>query len=138
MKSLIIAVAALAIGATIGVAGLQAVSAQENGGNSIIENLAEKFNTSTNEVKSVFERTKEERVAERKQQVEDSLEQAVKDGDITEEQKRTIESKMSDINKKMEEIKTAKKDLKQWADDNSVDLRSFLPGPKGFHGSKRL
>lgn len=136
MKSLIIAVAALAIGTTIGVAGLQAVSAQENGGNSIIENLADKFNTSTNEVKSVFDKTKEERVAERKQQATDSLEQSVKDGDITEDQKQTIESKMSGIHKKMEEIKAARKDLKQWADDNNVDLRSFLPGPKGFHGPR--
>lgn len=138
MKSLIIAVAALSIGATLGVAGLQAASAQENGGNSIIENLAEKFNTSTNEVKSVFEQTKEERVTERKQQVADSLEQAVKDGDITEEQKQTIESKMSGVRKKMEEVKAARKDLKQWADDNNVDLRSFLPGPKGFHGPRSL
>ena len=138
MKSLIIAVAALAIGATLGVAGLQAVSAQENGGNSIIGNLAEKFNTSTNEVKSVFEQTKEERVTERKQQVADSLEQAVKDGDITEEQKQTIESKMSGVRKKMEEVKAARKDLKQWADDNNIDLRSFLPVSKGFHGPKGL
>ena len=138
MKSLIIAVAALAIGTTLGVSGLQAVSAQENGGNSIIENLAEKFNTSADEIKSVFEQTKEERGVERKQQVADSLEQAVKDGDITEEQKQTIESKMSGVHKKMEEVKAARKDLKQWADDNNVDLRSFLPGPKGFHGPRGL
>ena len=126
------AVGALAIGATIGVAGLNAINATTNSdGSSLIENLAEKFNVSTDEVKGVFEQTRQERQAEMKKQIEENLTQAVKDGKITEDQKNTVVSKMQNIQKQQEEEMNARQDLRNWADDNKVDLGSILPG-KGF------
>ncbi|OGY23706.1 MAG: hypothetical protein A2172_00065 [Candidatus Woykebacteria bacterium RBG_13_40_15] len=134
MKSLLIAVAALALGATLGVAGLNSIrAATDSSGSSLVENLAEKFNVSTDEVKGVFEQTREERQAEMKKQVEENLAQAVKDGKITQEQKETIQAKQSAIEKKMEEVRSLRQDLHDWADENDVDLSEIMPS-KGFGG----
>lgn len=134
MKSLLIAVAALALGATLGVVGLNSISAATNLGNSsLVENLAEKFNVSADEVKGVFEQTREERREETQKQFEENLDQAVKDGKITAEQKETILSKHSEIEKKMEEVRATRGDLRDWADENEVDLSEIMPG-KGFRG----
>lgn len=132
--NLAIAVSALALGTTLGVVGLNSISAQESGGSpSLIENLAKKFNSSTDEVKSIFDQTRQERQAERQQQVKDALDQAVKDGKITDTQQQTIQDKMAAIEKEMEEVKAAKEGLRDWAADNDIELKELLPG-KGFHG----
>ena len=138
--NLAIAVAALAFGTTLGVVGLNSISAQENSGpSSLIENLAEKFNASSEDVKGVFEQTREERQAEMKKQIEENLIQAVKDGKITQEQKETILAKQAEIEKKMEEVGTMRQDLKDWAEGNNIELSEIMPG-KGFggHGPRGL
>src|SRR4030043_1625048 len=121
LKSLSLAVGALAVGATLGVAGLNTISAATNSSNSpLIENLAKKFNTTTDEVKGVFEQTREQRQEEMKKQIEENLTQAVKDGKITEDQKNTILSKMTNIQTQMEEAMNAREDVKNWVDDNNL------------------
>ena len=132
LKSLALAVGALAVGATIGLAGLNTISAATSSdGSSLIENLAEKFNVSTDEVKGVFEQTRQGRQAEMKKQTEEKLTQAAKDGKITDAQKNTILSKIENIQKQQEEAMNAREDLRNWASDNNVDLGSILP-VKGF------
>lgn len=140
IKNLAIVVGTIAIGATLGVVGLKTIDAATTMDSSIIQNLAEKFNASPKDVKGVFDQTKEERKQERQKAVEDSLNQAVKDGEITEGQKNTILSKQEGIRKKMEEVKAGKEDLRKWADENGIDLKDIFPGRvfHGFRGMKGL
>ena len=138
MKNIALAVGALVIGATFGVSGLKTLDAATNTSSPIIQNLAEKFNSSPEDVKGVFDQTREERQQTRKKLVEDSLNQAVEDGKITDSQKNTILSKQAEGRKLMEQVKANKKDLRNWADDNNIDLKDILPGKDGhsFRGMK--
>lgn len=137
MKNLALAIGALAIGTTLGVVGLKTIDATTGTNFPIIQNLAEKFNTSPEDVRGIFDQTREERQQERQKAVEDSLNQAVEDGKITEDQKNTILSKQAEIRKQMEEVKAGKEDLRKWADENDIDLKDILPG-KGSHGFRGM
>lgn len=131
LKSLAIGLVALTIGATLGVVGLQTISAATATPSTLVENLAKKFNTSTANVQSVFDQTKTDRLAARQKAVEDALTQAVKDGKITDAQKTTILSKLADIKTKIDATQAAQENLRTWATDNKVDLKTILPG-RGF------
>jgi len=136
MKSLLIAVAALALGTTLGVVGIRSISAEEaTNYPPIIQNLAEKFNANSEDVKGVFEQTREQQQAEMKQQFEENLDQAVADGKITQEQKETFQAKHSAIEKKMEEVRALRQEMRTWAEENDIDFQSLRPaGGKGFLG----
>ena len=128
MKNIALAVGALAMGATLGAAGLKTIDAATNTSSPIIQNLAKKFNSSPEDVKSVFDQTREERQQTRKKIVEDGLNKAVEDGKITDIQKITILSKQVEGRKLMEQVKANKEGLRNWADDNDIDLKDILPG----------
>src|SRR5688500_3501198 len=79
--------------AIIGMAltGANFVSAQDiNGQTSLITKIAQKFNLNEADVKAVFEEEKTARHAAMKAQMEEKLNQAIKDGKITEVQKQAI------------------------------------------------
>ena len=121
--------------------GIKAVSAQMANGEYplIIQNLAEKFGVSEDEVASVFEDTKAERETER-------LDKAVEEGTITEEQKNQIIAKQEEVEAKINEIddssmtsderqeamQTLHEELRTWADDNDIAL--FLVDSRGKMG----
>ena len=136
-KNLALIVGALAFGTTLGVAGLKTIDAATGTDYPIIQNLAEKFNTSPEDVKGIFDRTREERIQERQKAVEDSLNRAVKDGKITKDQKNTILSKQEKVRNKMEEVRMVREDLRNWAEENDIDLKDILPG-KGSHGFRGM
>ncbi len=128
IKSLGMTLAALAVGAVLGIAGLHTIqAATATPASNLIQNLANKFNTTTDNVKSVFDQTRQQNQDARQKQIEDNLTQAVKDGKITDAQKTTILSKLADIRTKMQAAQSARQDLKQWATDNKVDLSTLLP-----------
>ena len=134
-KNLALAVGAIAMGATLGVAGLKTIEAASETNSPLLQNLAEKFNSSPEDIKGVFDQTKEERKHERQKAIEASLNQAVEEGMITEDQKNTIQSKQEEIRKQMDEVKAAKEDLRKWADEEDVDLKDIFPG-KGKFGHR--
>lgn len=55
---------------------------------------------------------------------ENRLQDAVDDGDITAEQKSKIEAKLDELEKSRE---TAREELKQWAEENDIELRDVMP-----------
>ena len=60
----------------------------------------------------------------------DRLDDAVADGDITAEQKTLIEAKQDELETARE---SARDELKQWAEDNGVELKDVMGG-MGGHG----
>ncbi len=131
-SSLMVALAALVTGATIGVAGLQSVSAASSNSN-FVESLANKLGVSQEKVKSAFDQTKTEREQERQKKLEENLTQAVKDGKITEAQKSTIVAKLAEVKKQQDEMEKASEDLRNYIDDQNLDIENILPGKGMFH-----
>jgi hypothetical protein len=101
-------------------------------------------------IKADREEKHEARHAEHKQQMEERLTQAVKDGKITEEQKSKILAKHQEIADKREAERDAMKDktreerkaamdanreeLKKWASDNGIDEKYLMGFGRGHHG----
>lgn len=138
-KKLIIASVVLSVLLLAGVIGAGVVLAQSTNTNPpIIQKFAEKFNVSTDDVKEVFDEVREERRKEAQIRFEEQLNEAVKDGKITEEQKKVILEKQAEIMKQQEEVFKLRQELKTWADENNIDLREICgPGPGHKRGGFR-
>src|SRR5688500_1654770 len=79
--------------------GANYVSAQDTSATSpsIVQKIAQRFNLSQTDVQKVFDEAHEERMSKMKVQVEERLNQAVKDGKITEAQKQALLSKFTEM-----------------------------------------
>lgn len=100
---------------------------------SLVQRIAQRFNLNQADVQAVFDQHHQEMMAYRKDRIEDQLNQAVKDGKITENQKQKILAKLSDIqtskqnwkNMTPDERRTAMQDLRadlqNWAKQNGID-----------------
>lgn len=141
--------AVLAVGLA-SAAGMHTVSAATvSGQQSLIDKIASKFNLNKNDVQAVFDQAHTEREAQHKEDLTNRLEQAVKDGSITEDQKTKILDKFDELDKQREAERTAfqdmtpaqrraamekhRKELKQWAKDNGVPAK-YLPIGGPPHG----
>lgn len=63
--------------------------------------------------------------------INNRLDEAVEDGEITEEQKQLIEAKQDEL----QDTREQKRDeLEQWAEDNDIDERHLVGGAMGGHG----
>lgn len=103
----------------------------------IIDKLVKAFNLDPAKVKEVFDQDRQERIVERKARYEEILNQAVKDGKLTEAQKAAILKKTDELQSKREAIQKEREELKKWADDNKIDLkwlRFGFGGPRGHRG----
>lgn len=95
-----------------------------------IQRLAEKFRLREEDVQSVFESVREERKNQMQKNWEERLDQAVKDGKITEAQKQAILKKQQEFKDKRVQNK---EDLEKWVRDNNIDLKTLFPfGGMGF------
>lgn len=143
----------LAATALVGITGLGAISAtaaahDTSGGQehpAIINRLAETFNLDEDKVHEVFEQEHEARHEDRQQALNDRLDQAVKDGKITEEQKTKLLAKMTQLRESHEDDRHERgadrrqhmEELKQWAQDNGIDLESLELGHRPGSGGHR-
>lgn len=137
--------------ATIGIVGAStlgvsfAAHAQSDGSSgTLVDKIAQKFNLNRDEVQKVFDENRAEHKAERQQQLEEKLNQAVAQGQITSEQKDEILAKLKEMRSFMDSLKDkssserksaikAKRDeLKQWAKDNNIPEKFIMP--HGMHG----
>jgi polyhydroxyalkanoate synthesis regulator phasin len=91
----------------------------------------------------VFDDYHQQNMADRHQKLVDRLDQAVKDGKITEDQKNKIIAKLDELHKQFQG--ESKQDrhanrqqlhdaLQQWAKDNGINLDQILPHGLG-HGT---
>lgn len=83
------------------------------------EELAQKLGVDKEKVATAMEEIRVERQKERQTQVSTKLDQAVKDGAITAEQKQKITDKMSEMSQQRGQKRT---EMEQWYKDNGIDF----------------
>ncbi len=143
-KTLMIAGAVTSIGIAGATAGMHMVSAESNGGDTLVDKIAQKFSLNKNDVQAVFDQQKGEMKAEHKAKMEARLSQAVSEGKLTEDQKAKIIAKFEELDANrpsLQEIKTENPDqirqgklerhddLEQWAKDNGIPEEYIHFGP---------
>jgi hypothetical protein len=130
-------IAGTIFGVTVGTKVL--AQSNEDGANfpPIVQKLVDKFDLSESDVKISLDELHEDRRAEMEARYEERLNQAVEDGDLTEDKKNLIVSKHKEL---MSAMQQQHDELQQWASDNQVDLkylgRFHMGGPFGkkmFH-----
>ena len=147
--------ALLATGATtiVGLASFGAVasaatSGNANSGDTLVDKIATKFNLNKSDVQAVFDEDRQAHQAKMDQKMEDRLNQAVKDGKITSDQKDQILAKHKEIQAYMESLKdktpeerrtlmkSKMDEMRQWAEDNGLSdymmMRGHGPGGPGM------
>jgi hypothetical protein len=140
---------AVGIGTTF--AAQNATESPEKGRSGLISWLAEKFNLETTDVQAIFDEFRDQKQVNFQARYEAFLDQAVLDGELTQEQADSILGKHTEIKnfreglrgQTPEEIQSAmeseREDLKQWAADNNVPERflRFGRGPGAGRGPGR-
>ncbi len=136
-----------------GVVGVAHVSAQSNVDapyTSLVQKIADKFNLNKTEFQELFDQEHTAMEAKMKGQMTARLDQLVKDGKLTEAQKKLIQDKQTELQstreanrEKMEDMtdeerkKAMKKErttLEAWAKENGIDLKYVMGhGMKGHH-----
>lgn len=119
--------------------GVGLVNAQDTSGNPFVEKLAQKLGLSQEKVQVAVEQIHEEQRAEMDKKLEERLNQAVKDGKITEDQKKALLEKLKE--RKIHKFETkgssvaagsaggrvvvndqGKKDFETWAKENGLTM----------------
>jgi hypothetical protein len=103
----------------------------------MVQILAEKLGKPETEVKEAFSVIREEHREEVKLGFEGRLDEAVSNGEITEEQKRLILEKKEQMRTEFtamgEQKEAHRAEFEQWAEDNGIDMDLFM----GFGQGKR-
>lgn len=111
----------------------------------IIQKLVERFGLNEDEVKAVFDEAREEKQGQMQAHFEERLNQAVVEGEITEEQKQAILNKHEEMKtnrqanrgefknltteereERKEKMQAHREEMKAWAEENGIDS-SLLP-----------
>jgi len=134
---------ALALVITTGVGISYAQTNGNSGSGPLITKLVEKFNLDKSEVEQVFKENREERQDQMQTRHQEMLEQAVKDGKITEEQKNMLMEKREEMRKGMENLSwderqgqraKHRQEIHNWAEENGIDL-SAIQGLRNGKGN---
>jgi hypothetical protein len=120
----------LAAALTIGVG---AVTADTNATtpSKLAQAIASKFNLNATDVQNVITQQHQQTQADRQMQMKSKLDQAVKDGKLTQDQENTLLQKLESMHQNEQNMRSAHQDLRQWMQNNKIDLRSILGEPKG-------
>jgi hypothetical protein len=145
-KRVILPMAAVAViaAALVGVTAVSAASST-NPQESLVQKIADTFHLDKSKVQAVFDEHRTQMQAQRNTKYADRLTQAVKDGQLTEDQKtkilaeqKTLQAKMDALRDQtpeqrrtaMQQIRT---EVQTWAKDNNIDAK-WLMGPGMGHG----
>ncbi len=151
----IIFVSALAIaivGASVyGATSALAYTTQQN---TIVQKIAQKFNLKTEEVQAIFDQERSERQAEMQKRFDEKLTEAVKNGELTENQKKLILEKHAQLKANREaeaasleglspterraKMDAKRTELENWAKENGIDLKYFMGGMGKFGGGRGM
>lgn len=154
-KTLMIAGAVTSIGLAGSTAAANLASAETGatgepfGMSGLVDKIADKFNLNENEVKAVFDEHRDEMQAKHQARMEKRLDEAVVEGEITEEQKAAILAKRDELKsereahrdqpkdmtheERREAMKQRHEDLEAWAEENNIpeDFFRFFGGGHG-------
>lgn len=136
-KRIILSIAVLTALSLAGFWGVSKIRAQEEGGyHPLVQRLAERFGLNAAEVEETFNQMREERREGRQLQWEERLDQAVSDGQISQEQKEALLAKKAEmLAKRGEDRETCHQEMTEWLEQNGLDpdLLPMLWGG-GHHG----
>jgi hypothetical protein len=146
-KTLLISTAVFSLGlaSLLGV-GLASAQSNNNNVNDLVDKIAKRFNLKSSDVQKVFDEERASHRAERLTQIKANLDQAVKDGNITQKQEDAIIAKHKEMQSYMESLKdktpherrtlmdTKRDQLKKWATDNNIAEQYVLFGGREGHG----
>ncbi len=121
-----------------GVTTTQAQTSNPNGFTNIISSLAKKLGIGEDKVQSAFDSIRSERQEQMEKVFEEKLNQLVKDGKITEAQKKLILAKHQEMQKNQEanknKMQTQRQELLDWAEKNKIDPQYLF----GFGGRGKM
>lgn len=139
----------LAVGMiALSAAGAVSARGMGMGHDSLITKIAQKFGLKEADVRGVFDSSHADHMAQMQVKMDEHLSQLVKDGKITEAQKKLILTKHAEMQKNMQSQKDAMKEktpaerktlmdakraeLEQWAKSNGINVQYLLPfgGPR--------
>jgi hypothetical protein len=97
----------------------------------LIQKIIEKFNLNPTEVQKVIDEERQERERQRLSLLEEKLNQAVKDGVISEEQKKALLERWQN---KWQQRWQIREEERKWFEENKIDWQKLGPylGGKGF------
>lgn len=102
---------------------------------SVVGKLVERFNLNKDEVTGVFDEVWEERQQKMQAYMESRLDEAVKDGVITAEQKEAFLKKQAEWQEKQRQLR---EEMRKWMEESGIDFEKLAPyrigfgGPRGF------
>ncbi len=106
----------------------------------LVDRLVEKFDLSQDEVDEVLGEFRAERREQVKIRQEERLDQLVKDGEITAEQKELLGQKREEHRAQMESLSLEEREeqrdehreeMKGWMEKNNIDMSNLGQGPRG-------
>ena len=146
-KSLLVAILSISAAGVVLLGGTKVLAADSGNRPAFVAELAQKLGIDQSKVQSAVDDIRKEHQADMQVKFNANLDQAVKDGKITEAQKQLIVKKHEELisqrqdfqNLTPEERKTQMQNQKQqlddWAKQNDIDLKYlFGPGPFGHFG----
>lgn len=133
-KLLIPALALAVLG--LGVFGVTAVQAQDEEKTypPLVDQLVDQFGLNREEVRSFFDGVRNEHQVRREERRQESLDQAVVDGVITQEQREALEAKRAEL---QAERQQHREEMQAWFEGQGIDpaaLRSYMRFGLGGHG----
>ena len=146
-KSLMVAAVITTLG-SVGALGMQTANAAPDTStdpmSSLVQKIADKFNVNSDDVQEVFDAQRTEMEATREQEMKDKLAQAVNGGKLTQDQANKITAKLAEMKANRDSMKdktgderhaamkTARDELKKWAEDNNIPMEYLrLGGHRG-------
>ena len=152
-----------AVVSVIGAGSLGFAAHAQGGGDTLVDKISQRFNLNKDDVQKVFDEERSARQSEHQQKYEDMLNQAVKDGKLTQAQKDKVLAKHNELKKEMEqkrdemknktqverqqlmeqrrtEMDKKKAEIEQWEKDNGIPTGYLMPrmgdgpGGRGMHG----
>lgn len=148
--ALVVIVACVSV--MLGAYSLSAIAAEAEGSYNfppVIQKLIDKFNLDPAKVNDVLQEQRKEAEAKREAMIEQKLDQAVENGDITAAQKEAILAKRSEIQTKLEAMKDLsaterceamqqlRDEMDKWAEENGIDAKQLWMVAPGKHGFMR-
>jgi len=102
----------------------------------LVEKLVEKFGLKEDEVTGVFDEIRQEHQQKMQAEMESRLDEAVKDGVITAEQKEALVKKQAEWQERQRQMMEEKR---KWVEESGIDFEKLAPywggyGRRGFGG----
>jgi len=136
-KMIAVAGAAGIIGAAGAGTTVLAATSGDSTGNypSIVQKIASKFGLDPAKINDVFKENRQEHMQQRQELLKDKLDQAVKDGKLTQDHEDKLIAKLKSLHRqniqdKFQDRKDMHDELEQWAKANGINnLDDILPAP---------